>query len=338
LDGPYLWQEVTRVIEGRGVSDAAGYLQLERHGRKRGIQPTTRALVWALYEEYRHSCDRQSPPLADPEWVLRVALDALRDQPTGRPYEAIIVDEAQDVTEVGLRFLLELLEGGPSGRLLLVGDQSQRIYAGGFRLSDAGVDVRGRSFALRECYRSTDEIMRVVASLGQQLSTDDFGEDGLRSLSTATVRRGLRPEMHRFRTTEDEVAWVVDQLRASDDLDSIAILVPTNARVDDWVGRLRTAGVASVRLSTYSGRPTPGVKLGTYARSKGLEFKKVFLPGLDDGRFPWGARADADSMILQGSMLYVAMSRARDELAISYAGTPSYFVEPLADLVDQHVS
>lgn len=326
FEGPYLWQEVTRVIEGRGIDDPATYLRIERHGRKRAMQPATRALVWELYVEYRSACDRLTPPLADPEWVMRMALDAVRDQPTGRRFDAIVVDEAQDVTDVGLRFLLELLEGGADGKLLLVGDQSQRIYAGGFRLSDAGIDTRGRSFALRECYRSTDEIMQVVAALGRQLSSEDYGEDGLWSLSTSTVRRGSPPTFTQFRTTDEELAWVIEKIRAAEDLDSIAVLAPTNTGVDDWVGRLRAADIASVRLAGYSGRPTPGVKVGTYARSKGLEFKKVFLPGLSDGKFPWGARDDVDSMLLQGSMLYVAMSRARDELAISFTGNPTMFM------------
>lgn len=335
FDQAYLWQEVTRVIEGRGVADVAAYLELQRHGRKRAMQAETRRIVWALYEEYRRACDRLSPPLADPEWVMQLAYDAVRQEPTGRRYAAIIVDEAQDITEVGIRFLLELLEGGAAGRILLVGDQSQRIYAGGFRLSDAGIDVRGRSSALRVCYRSTDEIMQLVAALGRELSSEDYGDDGLSSLASSTVRRGSRPTLRPFRSTDDEVNWVVEELRGEDDLDSVAILVPTNARVDDWIGRLKAANVSHVRLAAYAGRPTPGVKIGTYARAKGLEFKRVLLPGLDDGKFPWGDRGDADGMVLQGSMLYVAMSRARDRLDISYAGLPSYFLGSLDGLFDQ---
>jgi hypothetical protein len=34
-------------------------------------------------------------------------------------------------------------------------------------------------------------------------------------------------------------------------------------------------------------------------------------------------------MLLQGSMLYVAMSRARDILTVSYIGKPSYFIKSL---------
>ena len=328
----YVWQEVTRVIEGRGVASLEEYLVLARHGRKQAMQESSRRLVWSLYEEYRAACDERDPPLVDPERVLQMALDAIRREPTGQRYAAIVVDEAQDITEVGIRFLCELLEGGSLGKLLLVGDQSQRIYAGGFRLSETGLETRGRGAALKICYRSTDQIMQVVAALGRSLSVDDYGDDGLRSFASATVREGTRPTLCGFKTIDEEVRWLVSELDGDDDLTSAAILVPTNPSVDDWVGRLKASGVPHVRLAGYAGRPLPGVKIGTYARAKGLEFKRVFLPGLAEGRFPWGDSSDADAMLLQGSMLYVAMSRARDRLDVSYSGQPSYFLAGLEGL------
>jgi len=326
----YLWDEVTRVIEGRGIEDLDTFLKVERHGRKRPMQEEARRLTWSLYEQYRDACDQQRPMLVDFDWLLKLAYDALRDEPTGQRYQAIIVDEAQDVTEMGLRFLLELLEGGPSGRLVLIGDQAQRIYPGGFRLSDIGIDVRGRSTTLRESYRSTDEIMQAVGALGRALSPEDFGEDGLASFASATVRRGPRPTLQRFASTTEEANWILAELGNTDDLDSIGILLPTNAAVDRWTGLLKQAAIPVVNLSKWSGRPTPGVKIGTYHRSKGLEFKRVILPGLDSG-FPWARDGDDDAILLQGSTLYVAMSRARDSLDICHDGEPSNLLASVAE-------
>jgi hypothetical protein len=61
---------------------------------------------------------------------------------------------------------------------MLIGDAGQRIYPGGYRLSELGLEIRGRSFPMTVCYRSTDEIMQVVGSLGQFVSTEEFGADG----------------------------------------------------------------------------------------------------------------------------------------------------------------
>ena len=326
----YLWDEVTRVIEGRGIEELDTYLKLERHGRRRPMQEEARRLAWSLYEEYRQACDNVQPMLVDFERVLKLACDALREEPTGRRYEAIVVDEAQDVTEVGLRLLLELLEGGPEGRLIVIGDQAQRIYQGGFRLSDLGVDTRGRSVVLKESYRSTDEIMQAVGALGRFLSPEDFGEDGLASFASATVRRGEKPTIRRFDSSKAEADWVVEQLRTSEDPDSIGLLLPSNRAVDHWVRVLREAEIPAVKLIDWSGRPAPGVKIGTYHRSKGLEFKRVILPGLDSS-YPWAGESDADAFLTQGSVLYVAMSRARDRLDMTYSGRPSYLVEQVAE-------
>ncbi len=334
LSAEYLWEEVTRVIEGRGLTRRAEYLALQRHGRKRPLPTLIRGLIWDVYEDYRRACDAGDDPVIDWDRVLMLALDALRAQPPARRFAAIVVDEAQDISEVGIRFLLELLEDGNRGRIMLIGDAGQRIYPGGYRLADLGLEIRGRSFPLTVCYRSTDEIMRAVGALGQYVSTEEFGEDGVRGLAYSTVRSGPRPRLRAFASAEDERAWVVSQLDPDDaTLDGTGILVLSNRLVEEWRARLEAAGIGSVPLGEYHGRPVPGVKVGTYHRAKGLEFTRLFLPGLDVG-YPPCDRDDPDEMIEKGSLLYVAMSRARDELFLSYAGAPSMFLEALRPFVD----
>lgn len=329
LSDDYLWEEITRVIEGRDISRRVEYLGLQRHGRKRPIAAMVRGLIWDVYEEYRAVCDGGRDPVVDWDRVLQLALTHVREHPPAHRYAAIIVDEAQDISEVGVRFLLGLLEGGTTGRIMLIGDAGQRIYPGGYRLTELGLEIRGRSFPMSVCYRSTDEIMAAVGSLGQFVSTEEFGADGVRGLSTATVRTGERPDLHVFERTEDESRWLIDELDPDDPaMDGTAILVFSNRMAEAWRARLRDAGIGSVGLDQYTGRATPGVKVGTYHRAKGLEFKRLYLPHLDDA-YPRGQVDDPDELIEAGSLLYVAISRAKDELHLSYAGRPSMFIEAL---------
>lgn len=337
LSEDYLWEEITRVIEGRGLTRRVEYLGLQRHGRKRPLPAMIRGLIWDVYEEYRADCDEGSEPVVDWDRVLGLALDHVRENPVAERYSAIIVDEAQDISEVGVRFLMELLEGGPAGKIMLIGDAGQRIYPGGYRLSELGLEIRGRSFPMSVCYRSTDEIMQAVGALGQFISTEEFGEDGVRGLGMSTVRSGDRPRLMKFTSEADEIDWVMSQLDPDDpELDGTAILTVSNRMAIAWRARLRDVGIGSVPLEEYTGRPVPGVKVGTYHRAKGLEFKRLFLPGLDDS-YPRGDQNDPDELIEAGSLLYVAMSRAKDELLISYAGRPSMFIEgllPFEDVVE----
>ena len=92
---------------------------------------------------------------------------------------------------------------------------------------------------------------------------------------------------------------------------------------------MRDRGVRTVLLDQYVGTPTPGAKVGTYSRSKGLEFVRVFLPDVAEGKFPTVPLDQTDEYLLQASRLYVAMARARDQLFISYVGAPSYLVEQI---------
>jgi superfamily I DNA/RNA helicase len=330
----YVWDEIRRVIAGRGLNSVDEYLGIQRYGRRVPMNADYRRAVWAVYESYMAFCREASPPVVDHETLLRLASRELEERAPANAYCAVVVDEAQDITEMGVRFLTQLLDGGVRGRLLLVGDGGQRIYAGGYRLSDLGLDVRGRSSVLRLCYRSTDEIMAAVGALGRWLSLEEYGEDGLGQVEVSTTRVGARPVLHRFTTPDAEIEWLRSLLDPDDpDMDATGVLAPTNAKADALARMIREAGLGVVPLTEYHGRETPGVKVGTYKRAKGLEFKRVILPGLDTS-FPWGRQDDIDNVLLQGGQLYVAMSRARDELLLSHVGEPSLYLEPLAAAVD----
>ncbi|MFV2102068.1 3'-5' exonuclease [Micromonospora sp. LOL_024] len=63
-------------------------------------------------------------------------------------------------------------------------------------------------------------------------------------------------------------------------------------------------------------RPGQALKVGTYLRAKGLEFKYVYLPCHDQGlkAAQLGGSADVDRLALARRQLFVAMTRARDLL------------------------
>lgn len=62
------------------------------------------------------------------------------------------------------------------------------------------------------------------------------------------------------------------------------------------------------------------VTLMTVHNSKGLEFHRVFLTGMEEGTFPHFMSMDSDSELEEERRLcYVAITRAREELIISYS-------------------
>ena len=125
----------------------------------------------------------------------------------------------------------------------------------------------------------------------------------------------------------------------------------------DWGGFAEFLRAASLlRLDTLdemSGQGFDAVRVMTAHASKGLEFPVVYLPQLVNRRFPLTSRPPIVARVIQArdalveengglsdeaSLFYVAMTRARDELVLSYArryGRAFYTVSPFLDPIQQ---
>jgi superfamily I DNA/RNA helicase len=103
--------------------------------------------------------------------------------------------------------------------------------------------------------------------------------------------------------------------------------------VDELRAALQKAGIVCQRLSDGEGSRT-GVQLGTMHRAKGLEFKAVLVFGCGARTIPSQAALagiadplDRDAAeARERQLLYVAMTRARDELRVTWNGAPSPFL------------
>ena len=68
----------------------------------------------------------------------------------------------------------------------------------------------------------------------------------------------------------------------------------------------------------------PGVLLATLHAAKGLEWDHVFLVGIADGVLPMGNDINEERRLF-----YVGLTRAKEQVHLSYAGTPSPFLAAL---------
>jgi superfamily I DNA/RNA helicase len=277
---PRYWrEEIDHVIKGRGVTTLEEYRSIPRHGRRTALQTAHREAAWLLYEEYELLLTERG--VQDFNDILLAALKEVTARPLDRPYATVIVDEVQDLTLVGIRLLHALAGDGPN-RLLLIGDGQQAVYPGGFRLSEAGISVKGRGGVLRTNYRNASQILDAALDLVSGDSFDDIEETG------ASGRRDVEATYHDGRvvrvTAPDEAEHdrlLVEALRELPDLGGAAVLCVSLRELDDYQRVLRQAGVPVVRLEHYDGHEVEAVKIGTYRRAKGLDFKYVFLPHHD---------------------------------------------------------
>lgn len=333
----YYREEIDWVIKGRDLRTLDDYLSLSRTGRGTPLSEPHRRAVWELYEAYEQELRRQGTQ--DFNDVLREALASVRDGALTEPYVAVVVDEAQDFTEVGARLVHELAGRDKRDGLFLVGDGQQSVYPGGYSLAAVGIDVVGRSAVLKVNYRNTRQILEAARRVVQGHAYDDLDAEGVGGTGdVVVVRDGEPPTMVGFDDPDEHdtalVAAIDDAARSSGvGPGDLAVLVPTNRLVDHYASAIQALGYRTVKLERYDGRPSDHVKVGTYQRGKGLEFKRVFLPRLDPAstgeqqRFNEDADTYQERLELLRRQLFVAMTRARDALWLGWVGEPSALIE-----------
>ncbi|MCY3993809.1 MAG: AAA family ATPase [Caldilineaceae bacterium] len=332
----YLKEEIERVIKGNDLQSLDHYLSVERIGRKRSFSQNLRKLVWELFERWAGKLrERNAVTFADKRIRVRDAVQSLAQA----PYRCVVVDEAQDVTLVELQLIRALVAGDPvnpvpKDGILILDDPAQRIYAGGYRLGWASLDITGRAQVLKKNYRNAPAVYRAAKRVrGSELVALDHEDD--KYILDAELGFHEREEDRPNLVLVDgngELPYLCERIReftAADkySANEIAVFLKHNIQVEATIGFLQREGIHCVQL-TRDGLTGDGIRVGTYDRARGLEFRAVFLPRLGATQFP-DSNGDADgegrnpdpdqdleSRQLELDRLYVAMTRAREHLLL----------------------
>lgn len=349
LSPAYMREEIETVIKGRSIIEFNDYLQLSRVGRRTQFNGPVRRQTWELMLAWNNEMSARGVVTFNDVVSKAKFIADTKEIPT---YRAILVDEAQDLTLTGLQLLRSLVNGqgvDVSDGLFITGDGAQRIYPGGFTLRQAGIEVRGRTAVLRHNYRNTDEIYDTAVSIGGNDEIEDLDEQFRRSEAPAELdRHGARVELLQTSSSSEQSDALGRRLQdlvnrdTSVNFGDIAVLYPTNHQAEQARNDLKVRGIPVQDLKEYEGRTNEFVKVGTYHRAKGLEFKVVFLPSLSSGEFPRPkaeGRVDReyeDQRNLEVSALFVAMTRARDRLILASVGRPSEVLQPVLNRLEIH--
>jgi superfamily I DNA/RNA helicase len=334
-----LLDEFDAFIAGRGIERQEDYLALRRRGGRSGLGRGERERVWAAFTDYRETLRKRKAW----DWP-HIRLEALRlaEAGGGPRYDGVIIDEAQDLSAVGMRLLLALDASANHRHFLIVGDGQQSIYPGGFGLREIGVDIVGRSRVLTANWRNTWSVWTAARAVIEGQEFDDLDEDvGLRPTGDEPepLTVGDPAELHMLRSPAEELemlgALIRERLDAGTDPGDIAVLVEVRRKGEDVLRALAAAEIPTDKLERYVGEHSDGVLVGTFNRAKGLEFKEVYVPGLAAAEWPsrWFLPPElkgdqrAERFGLQLRTLFVGLSRARDRLTLLSGGAPCEAVE-----------
>jgi hypothetical protein len=263
------------------------------------------------------------------------ALDWLAT-PAGRTWTAslgwIFIDEFQDINDTQYDFI-RALHTSPTAAVTIVGDDAQNIYTWRGSCVDYILNFHKRfpditDYQLSTNYRSSGAIVAVANSIMRYIPTLPHKE---MMTAAPAAQTGQRPEVHYFARTSEERDWVTEA--AVKATGTTAILSKFNSVLYSYEAALLRLGVR-VRFvqgedDGYStGRPIlddptipalhqKTIFLSTFHGAKGLEWDNVFLTRMNDEVFP--QQKDEDSILQERRLFYVAVTRARKTLTMTYS-------------------
>ena len=330
----FLMTEWEQVVDAWQLASWEDYRDVSRLGRKTRLPEPQRALLWAIFAEVCAALAGRKL-LTHAGLFTSLALTLSRSKHT--PFDFAVVDEAQDLSVAHLRFLAALGANRPDA-LFFAGDLGQRIFQQPFSWKSLGVDIRGRSRTLRINYRTSHQIRQQADRLLGEQAVDVDGNTETRS-DTVSVFNGPPPLIRVVKTSAEEAklvgAWLAEQMGAGVPPESFGVFVRSEAQLERAQAAVATAGVPFKVLDEHAETTSGHVSIATMHMAKGLEFRAVVVMACDDEVIPLQERIetvgdDADLQEVYDTerhLLYVACTRARDQLLVTGLEPASEFLD-----------
>ena len=249
-------------------------------------------------------------------------------------FNHVLIDEYQDVNSIQIK-LVDLLN---PKNIFCVGDPRQSIF--GWRGSDIKYIINfedkyplAEIITLTKNYRSTEHIVDLINKsiriMGlPDLESEVFGDKDIKLL--------------KFNSEEKEFEFIIQKIISSSlPREEIFVLARTNKQLNELSQMMQVRGIKhvvrsdEVKRSVLAGKDE--ITLATIHAIKGLEADMVFVAGCSVMNFPCkGSEHPIIDMVKVGEydkeeeerrLFYVAMSRAKKTLYLSYSGkNPTYFI------------
>jgi mRNA-degrading endonuclease RelE of RelBE toxin-antitoxin system len=332
----FLFTEWEQVVDSWQLKGWEAYRDVARLGRKTRLPEAQRKVLWSIFERVQVGLKALNLVTMPEVFTILAGKVAESDKVI---FDHAIVDEAQDIGVAHLRFLAAFGNGRPNA-LFFAGDLGQRIFQQPFSWKSLGVDVRGRSRTLRINYRTSHQIRLQADRLLGPTVTDVDGITEDRN-DTVSVFNGPQPTVEVLKTINDEVKTVSNWMRARTQNGFLphefGVFVRSVAQVGRASQAVLAAGLPFKVLDEHVDTESGFVSIGTMHLAKGLEFRAVVVMACDDDVIPLQGRIetvgdDADLQEVYDTerhLLYVACTRARDDLVVTGVEPASEFLDDL---------
>lgn len=332
----FILAEWEHLVDAWQLDTWEAYRDVARLGRKTRLPETRRRTLWSIFEAAIG--DLKARNLTTKSRIFTSLAEAIAAE-RHPPFDFAVVDEAQDLSIPQLKFFAAL-GGDRSNALFFAGDVGQRIFQQPFSWRSLGVDIRGRSRTLRVNYRTSHQI-RTQADrlLGPEVSDADGNVE--KRTDTVSVFNGPPPDIHVLVDESSEIGkvgdWIGEQTADGVLPHEIGLFVRSPAQHDRAIAAAKAAGVAFKILDDHVETMSGHLSISTMHLAKGLEFRAVAVMACDGEIVPLQERIEAvgDDADLQEvynterQLLYVACTRARDNLLVTGVEPASEFLDDI---------
>jgi superfamily I DNA/RNA helicase len=328
----FLSTEYATVVLPHRITTRDRYLKVRRPGRGVALDRAKRGAVWNVIEAARAAARvRGSIDFVEASAIAAAHLERTAAG-RGRLYDHVLVDEAQDLSPTHWQLLRALVDEHADD-LFIAEDSHQRIYGRRVVLGQYGIRIVGRSRRLTLNYRTTAQNLHYALRILQGADYLDLEETTDTARDYRSARTGPTPRVLPCPSISAELdtaaATITDWVSTVAAPETVAVLVRDRWQRDRVAAGLAERGVQIRAVDREPIKPGQPVVL-TMHRAKGTEFRCVLLFGISSESIPAAMReqrysddAWADALLRERSLVYVAATRARDELAVTWTGKPS---------------
>jgi len=311
-------------------TDRQEYIKSVREGRGSGsegrrLSRFMKEQMFYIFMRYQEHLDQMGAiDWADlPNYALQILKEGVEPP---RKYDAILIDEAQHLAPTWIEILKYYMK--PGGQFFLCEDPSQSVYRF-YSWKQKGLNVRGRRTRwLRVPYRNTRQIFEAAYALIKKNRLahsllSESGESLPPNLDHEAIRDGERPQLRRFLSWRDERDFIVQEVNTLID----------QGIYPHQIGILHSDANIIKRYEDKLG--VKGIKLYETRRQTGLEYTVVFVPNIDAMYSKLPDEEEEEALARRQLEFYMTMTRAREQLYLSFVDNWPEPLEPILPYVDE---
>jgi superfamily I DNA/RNA helicase len=306
-----------RWIAQNGIRTLDDYLRADRVGRAGArVARRDRSVVFSVYEQYR-AIRTSRGKLYDWDDLPQSVVSEFESDPNARLYQHVVIDEGQDFSPVMIRSLAAAIPA--HGSLTFFGDMAQQIYGNKISWRTAGLSVHN-VWEFEENYRNTKQIAQLALAIARTPFFRDVA-DLVEPKSPAAD--GPLPALVAFEREDEEIRFVAEAAQRRAQTEKVAVLF-RDRNLEKSLRPLLSIQAIRLHRDLNSWPAGAGLFYGTYHAAKGLEFDAVFIPFASSRHLPHPPDVATfdfeDAASRDVKLLYVAVTRARSNLVLTYTG------------------